>query len=414
MTNSSRARSRMGRTKRRTLGTLAVCASVALVSAACSSNNNNSTPTTSASATPFRVLFIDGLSGGFQPIGDGNLAGIKAAVQVLNAKGGILGHKVVLTPMDDQASPQNAVNILQSSLASGPTPNLVYAGGSSTENLALLPTLTKDKILSVEQGGSTALSDGATYPYNYTTAPLPSYEYTAIGDYFLKKGIKSVGVISSDDDLGSSELALMTPAFKKLGITYTVQNYSDTALSMTPQLEALKATNPGGLVMIGYGTPIPHIINDLTTLGWNIPVVGNLAVSATPLPMLVPLNELTNIQLIALILQKYKPLSAQPANIASALRAIEAQGPITQPIYTYSLSYDALQLIALAAKNAGSIQTAAIVKALNKLKPVSNPPYISLPVMTYTKALHAPTAPAQYYIFAPANSSVTDGMFNGS
>ncbi len=406
--SQARAVSRL--TRRRALGVFAACGTVALVLASCSSSP--ATPAASSS-TPFRVLFIDGLSGGFAPIGNGNLAGMNAAVSVINSEGGILGHKVELTSKDDQASPQDAVNILQASLSSGPTPNLVYAGGSSTENLALLPILTQKKILSVEQGGSTQLSDGTTFPYNFTTAPLPSYEYTAIGDYFQSKGIKSVGVISSNDALGASEIALMEPAFKKLGITYSIQQYSDTALDMTPQLEALKATNAGGLVVIGYGTPIPHIINNLTTLGWNVPVVGNLAVSATPLTTLVPLNELSNTQLIALILQKYKPIDQQTANVAKGLRAILAQGPITQPIYTYSLSYDALQLVALAAKNAGSIQTAAIVRALNHLKAVSNPPYISLPVMTYTSTLHAPAAPPQYYIFAPANSSVKDGMFNG-
>ena len=210
---------------------------------------------------------IDGFSGGFAPIGGANLAGIKAAAEVINADGGILGHKIVITTKDDQASPQVAVNVLQASLASGPKPNLIYAGGSSTENLALLPILTQDKMLSMEQGGSTELSDGTKYPYNYTTAPLPTYEYAAIGQYFLNKGIHTVGVISSNDALGASEIALMQPAFQKLGLKFSVQQYSDTALDMTPQLEALKADNSKGLVVIGYGTPIPHIVNGLSTLG---------------------------------------------------------------------------------------------------------------------------------------------------
>ena len=145
-----------------------------------------------------------------------------------------------------------------------------------------------------------------------------------------------------------------------------------------------------------------------------MPVVGNLAVAATPLTTLVPTSQLSNIQIIALILQHYKPLNQQTAGVAKGIRAIKAQGAITQPIYTYSLSYDMLQLVALAAKNVGSISTSALVKALNHLKPVSDPQYISLPVMTYTVTNHAPTALASQYVFAPANSPVTDGMFTSS
>jgi len=106
--SQARAVSRL--TRRRALGVFAACGTVALVLASCSSSP--ATPAASSS-TPFRVLFIDGLSGGFAPIGNGNLAGMNAAVSVINSEGGILGHKVELTSKDDQASPQDAVNILQ-------------------------------------------------------------------------------------------------------------------------------------------------------------------------------------------------------------------------------------------------------------------------------------------------------------
>ena len=396
------------------IASLAMVASMCLM--AVTSTITTSTASAASGNSPFRVLMIDGLSGGFQPIGEANLVGFKAAIKLINAKGGIDGHHVVLTTKDDQGSPQVAINVLQAALASGPKPNLVYAGGSSTENLALLPTLTRDKILSVEQGGSTLLSNGNTYPYNYTTAPLPTFEYGAIGNFFLAKGVKSVGILSSDDALGASEIALMKPEFAKLDISYTIQQYSDTALDMTPQIQALKAANAKGLVIIGYGTPIPHILSNISTIGWNVPVVGNLAVAATPLTTLVPASQLSSLQLIALELQKYKPLSQQTPGVAAGLRAIlaGAGGKLTQPIYTYSLSYDAIELMAAAGNQAKSINTATLVNALNHLKHVKNPPYISLPVMTFTPTNHAPSAPPQDYFFAPATSPVKDGMFTQS
>jgi ABC-type branched-subunit amino acid transport system substrate-binding protein len=107
--------------------------------------------------------------------------------------------------------------------------------------------------------------------------------------------------------------------------------------------------------------------------------------------------------------EKYIPPAQRPANLSTMVKALKAVGPITQPLYVYSFSYDTLFLIALAAKQANSIAPAKVSAALDHLKQPAHKPYTSFPVESYTPSEHALTASPSDFLFLPEGPLV-DGM----
>jgi branched-chain amino acid transport system substrate-binding protein len=98
------------RSSRRFACLAAVLATVLV--AACGSNASGSSG--GISSGPIKIGVIVPLSGPLATIGQAELDGVKVAVQVQNAKGGIGGHKIDLLSGDDQGTPATAVSVMQS------------------------------------------------------------------------------------------------------------------------------------------------------------------------------------------------------------------------------------------------------------------------------------------------------------
>lgn len=121
--------SRLGR-RSKAIVCLAVLSVAALV-AACSSGGGKSATSTSAAASsaaastsappgpPIKIGAIMPLSGTLATIGQAEFNGIKTAVALSNAKGGINGHPIDLQSADDQGTPAAAVAAMQSLSSSG-------------------------------------------------------------------------------------------------------------------------------------------------------------------------------------------------------------------------------------------------------------------------------------------------------
>lgn len=60
-----------------------------------------------------KIGFIDPLSGPFANVGEQGLRNYQLVVENLNARGGVLGQKIELIPLDSKANPQEALNALK-------------------------------------------------------------------------------------------------------------------------------------------------------------------------------------------------------------------------------------------------------------------------------------------------------------
>jgi branched-chain amino acid transport system substrate-binding protein len=276
---------------------------------------------------------------------------------------------------------------------------LVFAGTTSNETLAMMPTLTRDKILSMQLAGSSIVDS----PYQFA---LPNYIPTqakAVVAAIQKKypSAKKVGIIISSDAQGTALLQGYEASLTAAGLTYSAQTFAPSATDVTPQLQALQAASPDVVIASGYGAVAGYILKDRATLGWTVPVVGDGQLGANNLPALVPTSALTGVSLCVQSSSVYKPLGQQSKAFQTFYDATASKGgDFSEPIVLYSLSYDDLILVALAAKQANSIAAPAIAKALENLKQPKIKPYVTWSVEGFTSTIHVEQAPVADYTLA--------------
>ncbi|MGJ4967655.1 MULTISPECIES: branched-chain amino acid ABC transporter substrate-binding protein [unclassified Bradyrhizobium] len=82
-----------------------------------------------------KIGYIDPLSGGGASIGEGGLKTFQYLADELNAKGGILGHKVEIVPFDNKTNPQESLIQAQKAIDAGV--RYITQGNGSSVGLAL-------------------------------------------------------------------------------------------------------------------------------------------------------------------------------------------------------------------------------------------------------------------------------------
>jgi len=341
----------------------------------------------------------------------------KAAVSVINKQGGVLGHPVQLTVVDEGGDPTTAVTKLEAAINSGSKPSVFLEGGASPEASAVLPILTQNKIVSFNEAPTLNSGDPASNPYNFDLSPSTPNYAEAFCPYVKAHGGKSVAILHGNDAYGDPLAAAMASACKADGIKVTgTQEFELTALDMTPQLEALQATHPSYLLLQAYGAPPGYVLQDMQKIGWKVPILGDDSVGVSAVVnMPPPTGDLgtpleANLKVQTFASTVYRSPSKQPAALTTAIKAMEAQGAIkTTLILAYM--YDGIILAANAAKKAGTTTNGpAIAAAVLKLKP-GGPPTAIFPAYHFTAQSHSPNVSPSAFSFVPL-TKVINGQFD--
>ncbi|WP_038380184.1 branched-chain amino acid ABC transporter substrate-binding protein [Bradyrhizobium elkanii] len=88
-----------------------------------------------------KIGYIDPLSGGGASVGEGGLKTFQYLADELNAKGGILGHKVEIVPLDNKTNPQESLVQAQKAVDAGV--HYITQGNGSSVGAALEDFVTK-------------------------------------------------------------------------------------------------------------------------------------------------------------------------------------------------------------------------------------------------------------------------------
>ncbi|MHC2433145.1 branched-chain amino acid ABC transporter substrate-binding protein [Bradyrhizobium sp. USDA 4451] len=89
-----------------------------------------------------KIGYIDPLSGGGASVGEGGLKTFQYLAEELNAKGGILGHKVEIVPLDNKTNPQESLVQAQKAVDAGV--RYITQGNGSSVGAALEDFVTKN------------------------------------------------------------------------------------------------------------------------------------------------------------------------------------------------------------------------------------------------------------------------------
>jgi branched-chain amino acid transport system substrate-binding protein len=398
-------------------GSTASSSSSAVSSAAGSSSAVGSAGGSSAATgTPVHVLVSASVSatGTLGQNAKTTVAAVKGAASVLNAKGGIDGHPIQVTVVDDQGTPTVAVSKLQQALSGGTKPDVYFDAGPSNVSEAVLPILTQNKIMSFNTAPTADSGDASKFPYNYDMSPSSTNYAVAFCPYAKTQGWTKVGILYTDDAYGD----VLGPAIKdecvKDGSTVTgISKYDPTALDYTATIQSIQSGNPQAVVLVGYGAEVGYMLTGINKLGWNVPILGDIAVADTStITTPPPAGTLGTDLQKTLVMEVFKSVAKsdnQPAALNAMIAAMNSQGGLSGPLIS-AYPYDGLMLFAAAATKAGTVTDAT--KIAPDVIGLTDAGTGIFPQYFYTATSHEPNQPADAFTFVKP-SVVQNGQYGG-
>jgi branched-chain amino acid transport system substrate-binding protein len=348
---------------------------LALGAAACGSNDSGGGG--SSDSGPYKVLFLGGTSSFVSGAANAQLNGLKAAAADLNKSGGINGHKIEIESVDTGADATKATSLLTQHLSGGSKPDFVLPGTTSGETLALLPTLTRNKILAVAESASAKINVPKSYPYGFSVSVGPILPATALATYVKDKGYRKVAVIGSNDAFGTSGVQAAVDAVQKAGLSAVSTTFPADAVDATPQLEKLKAASPDVLLYTANGTQVAALLKSRQKLAWTVPTIGDLATGSGDIWQYAGGTAAQGTEAMTYPVQPYLAPADRPQPLKDLYTQLQALGipPYTSGITIYALAWDILHIVATAAKQADSIEGPKVAAALESLKQPTPQPW---------------------------------------
>ncbi len=378
----------------RALTAVTAASATAFLLAACSSSSSGSGSTTSSTGKAAITLGELGpLTGPRADIGTAMVQGAKLALGVINADGGVLGSQVKLDPQDDASDPADAVPAVDKEIA---VDHAVAIVGPIIQTApVVLPLVTKANIPDLMYGGGAAF-DNETSPYFFRLSPSDTEQADAMMAYAHGKGWNTVALAIGNTTGDTSLVPGLTAEAKKLGMT--IQRTVTIAVGSTSfrsEITNLFSGHPQAIVG-QFDIPSAGVLfgelkqENLLLTPW---VVSNLwfdkefftsvgAKTATgPIYMANP--------------------GAENGGYNGFLALLKQKTGQTQPANGQTFLYDAVNIWALGAAEAGTVKYPALEKGI--LKAADGP---GTTCTSYTVCLHLLKA-GKAIKYVGAASSVT-------
>jgi branched-chain amino acid transport system substrate-binding protein len=190
---------------------------------------------------------------------------------------------------------------------------------------------------------------------------------------------------------------------------------------VTSQLQQLRSANPDIVLVSAFGAIAGHIAQGVTQLGWNVKLVGDLLISASNLPSLVPQTTLSNWSYVYNSLF-IRPQGQQPNSaLADFYTSLNNQyGTLKASINQYTSSWDLLWLAKWAVEKTKSFDGKTDAKALENFSTTvtssDKPPLLTFTTYAFSSTNHSPIDPAHitdavnpFFAVGAASSPVMDG-----
>lgn len=305
---------------------------------------------------------VGSLTGGEATFGMSTKMGVDMAIDELNSKGGIKGKKLRVVVLDDQGKPDEAATAVTKLITQDKVAAIVGEVASS-RSLAMAPIAQANKIPMVSPSSTnprvTQVGD-----YIFRVCFIDPFQGAVMAN-FASKSLKAKTAailrdIKSDYSVGLSKFFIET--FEKLGGKIVVdQSYSSGDVDFKSQLTAIKAKNPDVIFVPGYYTEAGLIARQAKEIGLKAPLLGGDGWDSSKL---VEIGG-----------------PAMDGNYFSNHYASDDQSPVIQnfisafkskfkeiPDGIAVLGYDALMVLGNAMKNAKSLASEDVRKALAETK----------------------------------------------
>lgn len=227
-------------------------------------------PVRAAGPYTINVLLPESGNGAF--LGNAQMAALKILEQAINKRGNVAGGTLQFNYLDDQSSPQIAVQLT----------NGVLAQKASLMMGSTLVSICSAEAPLVKDGPLTYCFSPAIHPpagsFMFTAGTSTTDMLAASLRYFRERGWTKVAILASTDatgqDVDNNIAALLAlPENKSISIV-AHEHYNASDVSVAAQIAQIKNASPQVLVAWTVGGPLATIFKGLQAAGLDVPVLA--------------------------------------------------------------------------------------------------------------------------------------------
>jgi branched-chain amino acid transport system substrate-binding protein len=336
-------------------------------------------------ADPIKIGQIAALSGGSAQSGEAITRGLSLAIDEINAKGGLLGGRMlVLVQRDDESAPPKGLVAARELIAEDVA--AIFGGIDTPVSMAMVPVLNKEKrvYMGVWAAGTGITRNGANPNYAFRVSAVDVLVDVKLLKFAHQKfGAKKAGLILINNPWGQGNEKGLEAASKSdpSVVIAGVEKFENNDVDLVPQLTRLKDAGADSLILVGNAAPGAQVMKARERMDWKVPVISHWGISGGRFPELAGASagDPDFVQTYSFF-GKQSPVG-QRVLAALTKKYPQIKGPedVFSPVGTAD-AYDAMHILALGIAQAGSTDADAIRAALEDLKT----PYEGL-IKTYAK-----------------------------
>jgi branched-chain amino acid transport system substrate-binding protein len=225
------------------------------------------------SAAPIKLADVAELSGGGATVGTNWKNGIDLAVEEVNAKGGILGHKLEVTHADSQSNPGVARAQVQKALDGEP---YVLLGPGYSGSVKVTAPLAAEAGIAQIMGGEAAELTQAGNKFEFRTSFGQQSSMPKVAKYInddLKA--KSVAIVWVNNDFGKGGRDVITKEFGRLGIKVAADISTEAGQAdFAADVSKIKAAAPDAVFIYVNEEESARILKEVKRQGVTAPLIG--------------------------------------------------------------------------------------------------------------------------------------------
>jgi branched-chain amino acid transport system substrate-binding protein len=322
------------------------------------------------SAQDIKIGLVAALTGASAQSGEAITRGLTIAIEELNAKGGILGRKVVLVRRDDESSPPKGLAAARE-LISNEKVAALFGGIDSPVSLAIIPVVNKEKVpfMGVWAAATNITKNGANPNFVFRVSAQDDLVDVKLIQYAMKTyGVKKPGLVLINNPWGESNEKGLKAASQAAGIGIAgIEKIEATDVDMTAQLTRLKNAGADALILVANAAPGAQMMKARERMGWKVPVVSHWGISGGRFDELVgpTAGEAHFVQTYSF----FGNLNDTGKRVFTAMQkkyGVKSPAEVLAPVGTAN-AYDAMNLVARAIEKAKSTDGEAIRKAMYEI-----------------------------------------------
>jgi branched-chain amino acid transport system substrate-binding protein len=304
---------------------------------------------------------VAALSGQSAKSGEGITRGITIAIDEINARGGVLGGRMLeLVRRDDESNPAKGQTAARELLDKEGVA-IIFGGIDSPVSLAIAPLMNTAKVpfMGVWAAATNITRNGANPNFVFRVSAVDVLVDRALIKHAMTSlGSKKPGLMLVNNGWGESNFGGLTAAAEAAGIKLAgAEKFDDKDADMSPQLQRLRDAGADSVILVSNAAPGAQVVKGLQRSAWAVPIVSHWGISGGRFPELAG-SWAGKVHFV----QTYSFFGSQNdvgKRVLAAMKAkypdVKGPGDVTPPVGVAN-AYDAMQLTALALAKAGSTE----------------------------------------------------------